>query len=267
MKCPECGYISFDHLKRCKKCGYRLSRNTGQDPPFTRDLYPPLDKASYQFSYPGKQDKDPMQGSNMDVSLSPRDSNKSVKNALGASAFLAGSMEDDEVFMEEAFQPQESGDDPGAKRIQTTGDQSLAGFWIRSLAMTIDIILISLIQIIFAWVIKIGIITGAGILDVHARTFFDLREFLITIMGASIFAFYFIFFHASSGQTPGKKLLHLKVVGTDHKPIDMKKSVNRFLGYIVSALPLYFGFIMVAFNRKKQGLHDIIARTQVIKTD
>ncbi|MGA1791838.1 MAG: RDD family protein [bacterium] len=203
----------------------------------------------------------------MDVTLIPHEAHKSAENALGTSALFAGSMEDDEVFMEEAFLPQESEDDLGIKRIQTTKDQPRAGFWIRSLAFTIDIILISLIQSIFAWAIKIGIISGAGILEMHTETFVDLREFLITIIGASIFAFYFIFFHGTSGQTPGKKLLHLKVVGTDEKSIDIKKSVKRFLGYIVSALPLYFGFIMVAFNRKKQGLHDIIAHTHVIKTD
>ena len=191
-----------------------------------------------------------MQGSDMDVSISPHVSRKAAKNPLGTSAFLAGSMEDDEVFMEEAFVPQESGEDLVAKRIQTTRDRSGAGFWIRSLAMIIDIILISFMQSIFAWVIKIGIITGAGILEMHAETFVDLREFLITITGVSILVFYFIFFHGTSGQTPGKKLLHLKVIGTDDKPVDMKKSVNRFLGYIVSALPLYFGFIMVAFNWK-----------------
>lgn len=203
----------------------------------------------------------------MDVAISPHGSHKAAKSAMGDSGFFGGSMEDDEVFMEEAFLPRESGDDLGAKRIQTTKDQSRAGFWIRSLAMTIDIILISLLQSIFAWVIKIGIITGAGILKMHTETFFDLREFLITIIGVSILVFYFIFFHGTSGQTPGKRLLHLKVVGTDDKPIDMKRSVNRFLGYIVSALPLYFGFIMVAFNRKKQALHDIIAHTRVVKTD
>ena len=203
----------------------------------------------------------------MDVTLIPNEAHKAAENALGTSAFLAGSMEDDDVFMEEAFLPKAAEDDLGIKRVQTTKDQPRAGFWIRSLALTIDIILISLIQSIFAWAIKIGIITGAGILEMHTETFVDLKEFLITITGASIFAFYFIFFHGTSGQTPGKKLLHLKVVGTDEKPIDIKKSVKRFLGYIVSALPLYFGFIMVAFNRKKQGLHDIIAHTHVIKTD
>lgn len=203
----------------------------------------------------------------MDVTMIPHEDHKAAENVLGTSAFIAGSMEDDDVFMEETFLSQESEDDLGIKRGQTTRDQPRAGFWIRSLALTIDIILISFMQSLFAWVIKIGIITGAGILEMHTETFVGLREFLITTIGASIFAFYFIFFHGTSGQTPGKKLFHIKVVGTNEKPIDIKKSVKRFLGYIVSALPLYFGFIMVAFNRKKQGLHDIIAHTHVIKTD
>ena len=176
-----------------------------------------------------------------------------------------GEEDREESFEESVLSPAAPEDMEGAG-IRSTKNQSYGGFWIRSLAFTIDMILISLIQTIFGGAVKLGIITGAGILEMNPKTLLDLREFLITICGVAIMAFYFIYFHGTTGQTPGKKVCGLKVIKMAGGPLGFKESTVRFFSYIVSALPLYFGFILVAFQRKKQGLHDLITRTYVIKT-
>ena len=78
--------------------------------------------------------------------------------------------------------------------------------------------------------------------------------------------FYFTLFHGFGGQTPGKKLLGLRVVQSSGKPMTPGLAFLRWVGYIISQIPLCLGFIWIAFDGRKQGWHDKIAATCVIKT-
>ena len=68
--------------------------------------------------------------------------------------------------------------------------------------------------------------------------------------------------------TPGKMAIAAKIVdaGTGKAPSDGKLLV-RFLGYFVSILTLGIGFLWIAIDRRKQGLHDKIANTLVVYDD
>ncbi len=69
------------------------------------------------------------------------------------------------------------------------------------------------------------------------------------------------------GTTPGKRLLGLKIVdATTLEPAARLQYVARFLGYIASFLPLMGGFLWMHFNKRRRGLHDVIAHTVVIHT-
>ncbi len=70
------------------------------------------------------------------------------------------------------------------------------------------------------------------------------------------------------GATPGKLALALKVVDarTGGRPSTGRLAL-RFLCYLVSALPLYLGFLWIAVDRRKQGWHDKIAGTVVIYSE
>ncbi len=70
------------------------------------------------------------------------------------------------------------------------------------------------------------------------------------------------------GATPGKKLMKIKVVDAEtFENINFKQAVKRFLGYIVSSVPFLLGFVVGAFTKKRQTLHDKIANTVVIDSD
>jgi uncharacterized RDD family membrane protein YckC len=112
--------------------------------------------------------------------------------------------------------------------IENQGEMEYAGFWIRLAAWLIDVVLLSIIS----W----------GIVNVA----------------------YFIGLWAWRGQTLGQIVANVKVVRTDGKPVDLRTAVLRFLGYIVCVLTLGIGFLLVAFDDRKQGLHDKIAGTYVI---
>jgi len=78
---------------------------------------------------------------------------------------------------------------------------------------------------------------------------------------------YFTYFHGAIGQTPGKIMLKLKVIGTTGKKPTYGIALLRWIGSIISGLPLFLGFLWVAFDRKKQGWHDKIAGTVVLLTN
>jgi hypothetical protein len=57
------------------------------------------------------------------------------------------------------------------------------------------------------------------------------------------------------------------VVGEDGKPITWGRALLRYFGFILSALVLSIGFLWIAFDKKRQGWHDKIARTYVAVSD
>lgn len=67
------------------------------------------------------------------------------------------------------------------------------------------------------------------------------------------------------GQTIGKRAMGIKVVRTDGKPLDYPEAVIRYLAYLISAIPFFLGFLWIIWDEKKQGWHDKLAKTLVVK--
>ncbi len=120
-----------------------------------------------------------------------------------------------------------------------------AGFWVRLGAGVIDLLTLVLMVMIIAY--------------------FFLAPVIWATSGLVISAAYWVGFWIWRGQTPGKMALGIKVIRTDSSPVKWQCALRRFLGYIVSALTLFIGFIWVAFDGRKQGIHDKIADTYVVK--
>ena len=76
---------------------------------------------------------------------------------------------------------------------------------------------------------------------------------------------YYVYFWSTSGSTPGKQAMGLRVVSTDGSIPTASKAFLRYVGYIISAIPFFLGFIWIAFDPQKQGWHDKIAGTYVVK--
>lgn len=133
-----------------------------------------------------------------------------------------------------------------------------AGFWSRTGAALIDIIFwVIFITIPLSFIYGEGYWTGEqsyyGSWDVIMGYVFP---FVVTVW------FWMKFF-----GTPGKIVLKLKVVDakTGNK-LTMGRAVGRYFAYIPAILPLFLGIIWVGIDKKKQGWHDKIAGTLVIKT-
>lgn len=138
-----------------------------------------------------------------------------------------------------------------------------AGFWIRTGACIIDTFILLVIMLFFLMLFYQGdwdLVLDTGLSEQPSVLWFDifinyLLPFILTILVWQIWS-----------ASPGKILLGIKIVdattGENLKPL---QSVIRYVGYIPSSLVFCLGLIWVAFDKKKQGWHDKIANTVVIK--
>lgn len=77
---------------------------------------------------------------------------------------------------------------------------------------------------------------------------------------------YQVYFWTTTGQTIGKKAMGIKVVSAETgELLTYGEAAIRYVGYIVSALPIYLGFLWIIWDPQHDGWHDKIAKTKVIK--
>ena len=76
-----------------------------------------------------------------------------------------------------------------------------------------------------------------------------------------------ILFWRFRGATPGKMLIKAKIVkAEDLAQPSAGRLIGRFFAYFVSILPACLGFLWIAWDKRKQGWHDKLAGTVVIRT-
>lgn len=139
--------------------------------------------------------------------------------------------------------------------------QLKAGFWIRVVAYMIDFLLLLVVQSVLS--LLIGIIIGMMGIATEDDPAINV---VIWLFGTVLSISYAVFFTGYCGQTPGKMALRIKVIRTDGSPVTYARAALReVLGKFVSGILLGIGYLMVAFDSQKQGLHDKIADTYVIK--
>jgi uncharacterized RDD family membrane protein YckC len=68
------------------------------------------------------------------------------------------------------------------------------------------------------------------------------------------------------GATPGKMAISAKIVDADTgEPLTAGMSALRYLGYFVSIIPFFLGIVWIGLDRRKQGWHDKMANSVVIR--
>lgn len=144
-----------------------------------------------------------------------------------------------------------------------------AGFWMRLGAYLIDgIALFFAVSILDAIV---GLFTlpfafwgEVPFVDQMAHPLWFFARAVWSLIGIVIPAAYFICFWALRGETLGMMALRIRVIHTDGSPVDWGAAVVRFLGYIICWITAGLLFLWIAFDGRKQGLHDKMADTYMI---
>ena len=141
--------------------------------------------------------------------------------------------------------------------------QEYGGFWIRVLAYVIDSLVVSVVSCPLAF--AVGLIGAAAGVDENSpeMIFGNMFVNVVTLLAGWL---YFGYLESSSWQaTVGKRLLSLRVTDSDGHRLSFGRATGRYFGKIISGMICAIGFIMVAFTEKKQGLHDLLANTLVLK--
>ena len=136
-------------------------------------------------------------------------------------------------------------------------DVEYAGFWIRLGAVLIDLMVMGVVLYIPSTVIY-GSEYWVG--DQFFYGFWDLIfSYVLPLVGT-------IWFWLRFSGTPGKMALKLKIVdaGTGNK-LTFGQAIGRYFAYILAAIPFFLGYIWVGFDKRKQGWHDKLAGTVVIR--
>ncbi len=167
-----------------------------------------------------------------------------------------------------------------SQRLQGAGSASgpaagrrFGGFWIRFLAIIIDGIILGVVGLIIR--IPLGFAIGGGIGLSLGRNPDPAQALaaLPAIMGlAGLFILiqlalsvaYEVYFLTTRGATPGKMAVGLKVTRADGSPISAGLAAGRYFSRILSAMILWIGFIIAAFDSEKRALHDYICGTRVV---
>lgn len=92
----------------------------------------------------------------------------------------------------------------------------------------------------------------------------DAMELLAAFFGA--LCYFSLFLWKWEGQTPGKRLMHLRVVKLNGKPLTFWNSLERASGYTASAAILLLGFMQYFWEKNRQATHDKISETIVLST-
>lgn len=132
-----------------------------------------------------------------------------------------------------------------------------AGFWTRAVAAAIDAVLIGFVQGALFFTVLDG-----GLFDPGAES---LRPFYV-LATQVVPATLAIAFWVKWSATPGKMILGLRIVdaSTGGRP-SLRQYLERYFAYYLSSLPFGLGFLWVAWDRRKQGWHDKLAGTVVVR--
>jgi uncharacterized RDD family membrane protein YckC len=92
---------------------------------------------------------------------------------------------------------------------------------------------------------------------------------LSAIPALIVSSWYYVHFHSKTGQTPAKKWLHIKVVDESGNLISRSRALVRWLILVVPPVVTcsvgYLIYLWPLFHQEHRALHDIIAKTYVVK--
>ena len=144
------------------------------------------------------------------------------------------------------------------------------GFWARFLAMFIDNIWVTIVM-----VLVLMAVFGQDFMAMMAMPPDASPEAIgMAVQGAAgslltqmlLPAALIVGFWVWKAATPGKMVISAKIV--DAKTLGKPSTgqlIVRYIGYFISAFVFGLGFLWVAFDKRKQGWHDKIAGTLVVK--
>lgn len=166
--------------------------------------------------------------------------------------------------------------DPLGRQVGPAPGLAYAGFWIRFLALFIDSIIIGVPLVVVFFLTEGSSLSGyadcirsaaaAGSIATTCSGAFTSSLAYFELIAFGVEAVYFVGLWSGLGGTLGQRLLGLHVVdAANGRHIGIGRAIGRFIGYLISSFCLSIGLIWAAFDPRKQGWHDKMASTFVVR--
>ena len=153
---------------------------------------------------------------------------------------------------------------PPRAQVGAAGEASpvaYAGFATRGVALTVDAALAAMIFLTGSAVVGL-----VGSLIWHPHWPASLVAVLLALAGLLVNVLYFAGFWSTAGQTPGMRVMHLRVVDPSGSPPGLGRSLVRLVGLALAILLLFTGFLPALVDDRRRALQDFLARTLVLET-
>lgn len=142
----------------------------------------------------------------------------------------------------------------------STNSVEYAGFWVRVGASLVDGVLL-----LFVTLPPLVAIYGWSYFDESTGFIAGFADFVLSWVAPAVAT---VAFWLYKQATPGKMAISARVVDAKTgNTLTGAQAIGRYVGYFVSSIPLGLGLIWVAFDPKKQGWHDKLAGTVVIRSE
>lgn len=135
------------------------------------------------------------------------------------------------------------------------------GLVTRVIAIVIDALLIDVVALA---------VTGAVLLISSVFSVTNNHHAVAVVIGGAAFVVwvigYFVAFWTTTGQTPGNRVMHIRVVRSDGTRLRPRHALIR-LGAMVISLPLFWGYLPILTSARRRGVPDALAGTVVTLAD
>ena len=137
-----------------------------------------------------------------------------------------------------------------------------AGLITRAIAFAIDCLIVDGVALVVAAGVALAVTVLPGKQELHA---FEV------VLGGLVFLLwcvaYWATFWSTTGQSPGARVMHLKVAHPNGEHLHVVAALIRVVATGLAALPLFAGFIPILFTRRRRALNDMLANSVVVRVD
>ena len=146
--------------------------------------------------------------------------------------------------------------------VEEETEQRYVGLVTRAIAFVIDAAIIDAIAVLVA---------AAVTLTLSVLSLPDWVETTVIAAAGGAYVLwtigYFVTFWVTAGQTPGDRVLGIRVRTASGERMRPRRALLRFVAMTLAAIPLFAGFLPILVDSRRRGLHDYIARTVVVDAE
>jgi uncharacterized RDD family membrane protein YckC len=148
---------------------------------------------------------------------------------------------------------------PSWSEAERTG--AYAGLVTRAIAYCIDIAAINVVAFVVG--------AAAGLVASFVGGLPDVLDKVVIVLGGVVYLLwvvgYFVMFWSTTGQTPGSRIMRIRVVdGGGADKIKPRRAIVRLIGLVFAPIPLFAGFVIMLWDDRRRCLQDRMARTTVV---